>query len=449
MVNEMKVRQQANRLVGKLEGKIEYPCGTMAICLLFIYLSPFTSLYLNYVAFAICLYRIIRYDESVFAVDYCVLAGVSYIFLSTGRVSLLAWLSILAAIWYMIKNGIKQNISFVLLIILLDYMLLRMQGEINTFVLCFSQLMLLYVLTSTQKREWIVPSAQAFCGSVILSSIYGLVFRNASQIRSLLGSETVAYWGSSLTRFQGLFRDPNYYMTMLTIAIALVAMLCINRYISRISFVVNTVCLVYFGALTYSKTFIIVLAISTVIFVIMLFYKKHFLLGIMSIAGIAVASVLLSNTLFSVTLYRITSTNNLYDLTTGRSELLTEYIEVITGEAHTFFFGAGLSADILEKGTHNLYLEIVYYLGFVGLILIVLYIASLVHLLSLEVNNNRQNPNGVFKYAVLIAFLLLFSSLQGMTFAITYVMLYLSVLAIEIVPNESLHERTSIEVEST
>mgnify|MGYP003096065403 CR=1 FL=1 len=130
----------------KQADKIEYPISTMAVCLLLIYLSPFVSLSLNYLAFGICMYRIIRYDESIFAIDYCILAGVSYIFLSTGRVSLLAWLSIAAALWYMARNGVQGDISFVILLLLMDYMLLRMQMEINTFVLCFSPLMLLYVL---------------------------------------------------------------------------------------------------------------------------------------------------------------------------------------------------------------------------------------------------------------------------------------------------------------
>lgn len=429
--------QQLNEANSKQAGRVEYPKGTLAACLLLIYLSPFISLALNYLAFAICLYRIVRYDESVFAIDYCILAGVSYIFLSTGRVSLLAWLSIAAAIWYIVKDGVQENYSFVLLLLLLDYMLLRMQTAINTFVLCFSQFMLLYVLFSTQKREGIIQSVQAFCGSVIFSSIYALVFRNTSQIRSLLGNENAAYWGSSLTRFQGLFRDPNYYMTMVAISISLLTIMYINKCVSRKVFLGGTGCLVVFGALTYSKTFIIVLAIFAAMFVAMLFYRKHYLLGISSLVLILGVAVVLSNTLLSVTIYRITSTNNLYDLTTGRSELIIEYFDEITKTASTLFFGKGLSSEILERGTHNLFLEIIYYFGLVGFLLIVSYFISFLHMVSLKFGNGTKNPNGVFRYAVLIIFLILFCTLQGMTFAITYVMLYLSILATIIAPQDS------------
>lgn len=422
----------------KQSEKIIYPISTLVMCLILIYLSPFISLTLNYLAFAICLYRIVRYDESVFAIDYCILAGVSYIFLSVNRVSLLAWLSIVAAIWYIVKDGVQSNFSFVLLLLLLDYMLLRMQTAINAFILCFSQFFLLYVLFSAQKREGIIQSIQAFCGSVISSSIYALVFRNTSQIRILLGNENTAFWGSSLTRFQGLFRDPNYYMTMVAISISLLTIMYMNKCISRKFFLGGVGCLVVFGAFTYSKTFIIVLVLFAVMFVAMLFHRKHYLFGIGSIILILAIAVILSNTLLSVSLYRITSTNNLYDLTTGRSKLIVEYFNEITKTASTLFFGKGLSSEILERGTHNLFLEIIYYFGLVGLLLIVAYFISFLHMITLKFENGIKNPNGVFRYAVLVIFLVLFCTLQGMTFSITYVMLYLSILATAIRPQDSL-----------
>ena len=138
------------------EQKMEYPAVSMIVALVLIYASPFVSLYLNYLAFLICIYRIVRYEESVFAVDYCMLASVSYIFVSTGIVSLFSWLSIVAALWWIIKTGVKPISSFALLVILLNYMLFRMQGEVNTFVLCVSQMIMMFVLLSNQRNEGIV-----------------------------------------------------------------------------------------------------------------------------------------------------------------------------------------------------------------------------------------------------------------------------------------------------
>ena len=420
------------------EQKMEYPAVSIIVVLVLIYASPFVSLYLNYLAFLICIYRIVRYEESVFAVDYCVLASVSFIFVSTGIVSLFSWLSIVAALLWIIKTGVKPISSFALLVILLNYMLFRMQGEANTFVLCVSQMIMMFVLLSNQRQEGIVYCIKGFCLSVIVSSIYALVFRNASQINRLLGNEVEAYWKSSFTRFRGLFRDPNYYMTMIAVAIALLAVLYLNRYLSQKAFALGAGILTVFGALTYSKTFLIVLAVFAMQFVAMLFSRKRYILGILSVFIFVIVGVILSRTVLAVTIYRFTSTDNLYELTTGRSELIAEYLHEITKSAGTLFFGKGLSAEILGRGTHNLYLEIVYYYGLVGLGIMIAYIVSLIRLTIRRFEDSIGKRNGILKYAVLLIFLLLFSTLQGLRFSITYVILYLSILATIIVPKKDI-----------
>ena len=418
------------------EQKIEYPVGTMIIVLTLIYASPFLSLYLNYLAFLLCIYRIVRYEESVFAVDYCVLASVSYIFVSTGIVSLFSWLSIAAALWWIIKMGVRAIPSFALLVILLNYMLFRMQGEVNTFVLCVSQLILMFVLLTNQRKEGIVCCVKGFCLSVIVSSLYAMVFRNVSQINYLLGNEIEAYWKSSFTRFRGLFRDPNYYMTMAAAAIALLAVLFLNRYLSQKAFAAGAGILMVFGALTYSKTFLVILIVFCILFVAMLFSRKRYILGIMCVFLFLIAGIILSRTVLAVTIYRFTSTDNLYELTTGRSELIAEYLQEITKSAGNLFFGAGLSAEILGRGTHNLFLEIVYYYGLTGFGIMTAYILSLIRLAGQRFEDSMGKRTGILKYTVLLIFLLLFSTLQGLRFSITYVILYLSILATIIMPKK-------------
>lgn len=423
---------------------IAYPVASMALCLALIYLSPFVSLALNYAAFAICVYRVVRYGSSVFAIDYCVLAGVSYIFLTTSMVSLLAWLSIVFILWHVVRKGIRESIPLALLLFLLAYMIVRVGTAFNDFVLCASQIVLLYILLSTQDHRGIVPSALAFCGNLILSSVYALVFRDAYQIRALLGDEVAAYFGSTLTRFQGLFRDSNYYMALLLIAIALLVILFVNRRISLRVFVAGMGALIVCGALTYSKTFIVVLAVLAVIFVVGLFRKGYTFAGLCSVFVGGIVVVLLSDTLFSVTLYRIVSAQDVYDLTTGRSKLVVDYLAEITQSAGVLLFGSGLSADILRRGTHNLFLEVVYCFGAVGLIAMLAYFATLGGLFSRAFDHKAHARGGMLKYAALVAFVLLFCTLQGLTFTITYIMLYLAILAMEITPNDALPQRQPV-----
>lgn len=418
---------------GVNENDFQYPILSIVLCWVLIYLSPFISLGLNYIAFGIFIYRIIRYDESVFSIDYCSLAGVSYIFLSTGRVSLLAWLSIFAAVWYIVKNGIMVNASFFSFMLLFMYILLRMQHAYNSFVLCFSQILLLYVLISRQKTNSIPLCTKAFCGNVIFASIYALLFRNSVYIRGVLGKEAMAYLGSSQTRFQGLLRDPNYYMCLVAIAIVLIVFLYLNGYSSIQYSFVNICLLLFLGAITYSKTFILALVFLVIFLVGMLFYKKMYFQAVSFLCLIIGGGLLMAKTVLSVTIYRITSARNMHDLTTGRNDLILNYLKEVTKSAQVLFFGNGLSGEILRRGTHNIFLEIVFYFGLVGLLLLMIYIGMLIYAFK---ENIDSNPNGPYQYLPFLTFTLLFCTLQGITFAITYIMLYLTILAMGIVPRQ-------------
>lgn len=170
----------------------------------------------------------------------------------------------------------------------------------------------------------------------------------------------------------------------------------------------------------------------------MLFYRKKYIFGIFFICVIFIAGMILSRTVFAVTIYRITSTDNLYDLTTGRSGLIVEYLREITKSAGRLFFGAGLSADILKRGTHNLFLEVVYYYGLAGLGIIIAYIVSLIRLAGQRFEDSMGKEAGILRYAVLLIFIILFSTLQGLIFSITYVLLYLSILAAMITPQRDI-----------
>lgn len=68
------------------------------------------------------------------------------------------------------------------------------------------------------------------------------------------------------------------------------------------------------------------------------------------------------------------------------------------------------------------------------------YFVSFLRMITFRFGADSKNINGVFRYAVLIIFLVLFCTLQGMTFVITYVMLYLSILATVITPKEEAFE---------
>ena len=57
--------------------------------------------------------------------------------------------------------------------------------------------------------------------------------------------------------------------------------------------------------------------------------------------------------------------------------MLEMYGREIISSPDILLFGNGMSAQLLKKGTHNLFLEIQYYVGLTGLILYLLYFGIL------------------------------------------------------------------------
>ena len=102
--------------------------------------------------------------------------------------------------------------------------------------------------------------------------------------------------------------------------------------------------------------------------------------------------------------------------------------------------GKGMSAQLLEIGTHNLFLEIQYYIGLIGLILFFFYFGTLIILVKKK-RTTVCAASRMFNYSSLIVFIALFCSLQGMFSISVYTLLYLAVISIGIPQNDCLQEK--------
>lgn len=148
----------------------------------------------------------------------------------------------------------------------------------------------------------------------------------------------------------------------------------------------------------------------------------------------AFLALLLSNTLFATTLYRIAGASSVNELTTGRTILISRYWNEIMSSLGIMLWGKGMSAGLLEKGTHNLFLEIHYYTGLIGLILFVSYFVALIIWMRKK-HTTGSAAAGLFNYSPLVVFIALFCSLQGMFSISAYALLYLAVISIGIPQN--------------
>lgn len=430
------------RVGRRMEGNTtEYPALSILLVMALVLLSPFLSTYLCYGAFLICLYRMVRYDAKVFAVDYCMLMPVYQIFRTTAGMSLLIWLCLVAAIWYFVRKKILVNGALVCLLLLLNYLIARMQMNINDFVLCFGQMFVLCVLLPRQDPQSAERACKVFCWSMVLTSLYALIFRNMPQMVAVRGPETPAIWGTSIMRFMGLLKDPNYYMTLLLVGLAVLCKLKETGRLHSVVFWGLALAMTSFGILTYSKTFFLVFVLLGGIYIIWQFWSRKVFRGVFfaSVAMVAGFYLLFSEASpFAVVLQRLTSAKNLSDLTTNRSDLFVAYWKAITENVGTFFFGRGLNEPLLRgQGVHNLYLEITYYLGVVGFVLILFFYISMIR----DIQKNYpevKKQSKLAKYVVLLIMAVQYMALQGMFLLITYSAWFVAVLSLYIVPKEKI-----------
>ena len=123
--------------------------------------------------------------------------------------------------------------------------------------------------------------------------------------------------------------------------------------------------------------------------------------------------------------------------------MFEEYWREIISSPVTMLLGKGLSAQLLKKGTHNLFLEIQYYVGAIGLTLYLFYFGALVVRMQKKYAAGCY-PSRLFSNSPLIVFIVLFSSLQGMFSISVYTLLYLAVIAIAVPQKDCLQGKRAV-----
>ena len=138
---------------------------------------------------------------------------------------------------------------------------------------------------------------------------------------------------------------------------------------------------------------------------------------------------------FAVIVERLSTSRNLNVLTTGRTAIYAAYWKAITENATVFLFGRGLAAELLFKPTHNIYLEILYHIGFIGFLIFAgFYISILRSVLKRDYGIRRQHF--IAKYVGLFMMMVLYIPLHGMFLIVTYGEFFLALLTLMIVKKQ-------------
>ena len=230
--------------------------------------------------------------------------------------------------------------------------------------------------SDSEKEALCVTHISAVLVSSVLRFFDSSFFR-ISDYTAPLNTEGFGSNGGSIVRFSGLYQDPNYYTVNLIIALCLIVILYYRGRVSMLFCAGSAVAILYFGMLTYSKSFLLMLLLPLSIFMFANHKIGRYDIQVISLALIAAAGALLLmiNPDFLVGMQKRMETGS--SLTTGRTDIWLGYLDYIYHHPDVAFFGVGIGADLLyNHAMHNVYIEILYHLGIVGGFLLIVAIVN-------------------------------------------------------------------------
>ncbi len=215
-----------------------------------------------------------------------------------------------------------------------------------------------------------------------------------------------------ITRFTGLYTDPNYYTVGIIICLCLIVVLYHRSEIKTFFAILLSVPIVYFLILTYSKSAILMMAIPLGCLLYSLFKKRKIItFSFLVIAGALTVLLALSGKIEALSIvidrFNVSESAESVDinsLTTGRLEHWLMYVKYLLNNMRPLLFGEGINASFLnERAAHNTYCDMLYFLGSIGTILLILLLIVIL----------RQSKRKTFKktpmnYCVLACVLIMY-----------------------------------------
>jgi len=218
---------------------------------------------------------------------------------------------------------------------------------------------------------------------------------------------------TDILRASGFLGDPNYCAVLIISVLALMSVLYYYKDIG-LEFWLISIPLATTGIYTYSKSYFLCLVVLTVLLIVFVLFPKHKAWACLSIIAFSVLAALILKEefeVFNVLFERFESD----DLTTGRTGLNDEYLEYIFSDIKVMLFGEGITVDRYDgaiNNVHNIYIELLFKMGFVG---ITVYLAAWYAALNLvskkQVNIKRKFVN----YMPLLFLAVMFFFLAGIT----------------------------------
>ena len=278
------------------------------------------------------------------------------------------------------------------------------------FIKLAFNLILLYQMSLFYQKKQLKPILLIFVFSVLLSSAVAQYLPNKALLFSRIKAES-AVVEFQYARFKGLQNDPNYYNASLVISLLGLCYLYIKREIGNIFFPLASLC-VYFGFLTYSKSFFLLLLMWFGVLVLFSFRNKRYYLGLVLLFISAISLVLIFSGRVEVINVLLNRFNEPGGVTTGRLDNWGVYINYFFTDISVLLFGNGFESLVYDAydshASHNTYIDLVFYFGIVGS----MFLCRVIYCCF------RQNPiinRQLFAYIFSLFLFLIYFFLSGIT----------------------------------
>lgn len=318
------------------------------------------------------LYILIEKDDScIFAVLFFCLSFANAFKLSANSASLFTYVQLFFVIKLLFTKKYQRN--FLIAIILYTvYIFIGMGNEYSDAIKQVSFPILIYCCMKPDVLNDTASHLKNYAFGVICSSIVGLFRDNIPNLITLVNQKVSRMeYEVYIDRFSGLIGDPNYYSINLILAFILIIFLYMKGKISSITMYVVCISIIIFGAMTGSKTFLLMLVIIFIFMLIEMFKHKKYITAIICTIIIIVGIVLVVSgkiSIFNIVIERLNNATSISELTTERTDIWLMYTNNIFAHPLETFIGNGFGKGYtFNRYPHNTYLDFINILGICGI----------------------------------------------------------------------------------
>lgn len=224
---------------------------------------------------------------------------------------------------------------------------------------------------------------------IILSSIFGILgasYMGFSKITNPYIQQFFSDYnsefmnGERIVRFSGLMPDPNYYSVSIIVAVFMLIRLLQSKVINKYIGAILILSLVWFGGLSYSRIYFLSLMLLVLYFVHIFTGKSRY--SLLSLIGLSIVFIV-AWLYFTNTSYYLNAISRfeVEDVSNGRTSLWAQYITAILSDTKILLLGSGYDSKLVGgHGAHNTYIEVLYHIGCIGLLLLLTLFRSIFRL---------------------------------------------------------------------